>query len=180
VEETDLTKSFDGWLTPDASTAKLREIVLGWCRDLATDKNPRWLTLSGRSGCGKTFLARCVWSLWRRKWSYFRPGRPIGQNGWSYTMPAVWVDCAGLQSLSFDDRRRLLDEAGDSWLCVVDDLGAGANSSEWFVSEMLGFLNQRMGRWTFLSTNLTPRRKPLFNSDVAGLVATITSVEKTE
>ena len=52
------------------------------------------------------------------------------------------------------DRREILDKASEPWLTVVDDLGAGHNT-DYFVSEILGLLESRLGKWTFITTNLT-------------------------
>ena len=107
--------------------------------------NPRWITLLGPSGIGKTHCATKLWNLARDR------------SVWAYTEfnPQVvyWPEYVSrLRSgKAFDHVRDMLD-----WPVVfIDDIGADRDTSG-FASEQLNMLlGRREGKWTILTSNLS-------------------------
>lgn len=97
----------------------------------------RWLTLWGRSGTGKTMLARAVYEhfLHRAVW-------------------LQWVDfCRRYQSR--EDVNKSLWRACEAEVLVIDDAGA-EHQTPATLGLLHGLLQSRIRQWTVITTNLSP------------------------
>ena len=116
--------------------------------EIATGTLPRWLTFCGKSGNGKTHLAKALW-----RW--IKATQDTRQAQFSFGM-TMWHWPSFVADLRSGDRRGEWREAsGWPFLCV-DDIGADRqtdNSAE----ALSTLLCARTGRWTILTTNLTAR-----------------------
>lgn len=112
---------------------------------------PRWLTLCGASGCGKTHLARELYNWFRRYKAHFiHPTLGINQ-----LHDCRFVDTS---ELAGDLKKGLYAHAAEIARChflVLDDLGAERDTSGFLAEQFLKLLNQRMGKWTIITSNLT-------------------------
>ena len=99
--------------------------------------NGRWLTLWGRSGTGKSMLARGIYEAFPRRAHWLD-----------------WVDlCRRYQSK--DDINRALRWACDAEVLVIDDAGA-EHQTPATLGLLHGMLQSRLGQWTVITTNLSP------------------------
>lgn len=113
--------------------------ILHGCRE-----RRRWLTLFGRSGCGKSHLAQAARAClkgYKRKVSLFN---------WS----------AMRDELLSDPQGGLMEYAQGRPILVLDDVGAEYMASEraerMSASLLYRLLEARLGKWTLLTSNLAP------------------------
>lgn len=106
----------------------------------------RWLTLSGNSGIGKTFLMRQIFEAAKRVPAIAsHPALKVPNQFWT------WSDV--VDELR-DKKFWLLKELAELNLLCLDDVGAENATS--FSSERLYYLlNSRLGKWTVITTNKT-------------------------
>lgn len=101
-------------------------------------RSPRWLTLIGQSGCGKTYLSRAVRAIardqLRMKAQYWNVSRIADR----------------LRSGEYD----LCDHLAALDFLVLDDLGA-EHSTEFSRSKLYQILDSRLGKWTVVTSNLS-------------------------
>lgn len=98
---------------------------------------PRWLTLCGQSGCGKTHLALRIRDIARERLRFPRCQR------WTVTRYAEMLRCG-----HWDLQAQL--EGLD--LLILDDLGAEA-MSDMIRASLYDLLNSRLGKWTVITSN---------------------------
>ncbi len=118
----------------------------------APNATPRWLVLAGKSGTGKTHLARCIYQwfrshLWRTSY-VTTPGHIASRDGNFY----LWPSCVDRLRAG---RYSLLDGMTEDWFCVVDDIGSERDPSGFSPDNLLKVLNGREKKWTVVTSNLT-------------------------
>ena len=131
----------------DPVLERMRKGAELFAADIISGTNPRWLTLWGRNGVGngtgKTFLARLIG---RRVWGHLPGAIPAYTLRWGHL-------CARWQAR--EDVTQKLGFANDAGLLIIDDAGA-ENQTQGTVSLLQNLLNGRLGKWTILTTNLSP------------------------
>lgn len=108
---------------------------------------PRWLTLCGESGLGKTFLADLIRSAAPPDCfehpSLQRAGRKLN-----------WGDC--IWKLRREQTREEacadVDYALEQRLLLIDDIG-GSKDSEFSASALFRIIEHRMNKWTIITSN---------------------------
>jgi len=128
---------------------------------------PRWLTLTGVNGCGKTMLMRQVFA----QANAANPGNPASNPIWPPdwdTRPAdgvhvyrssrpycVWFDERGLAARMRDGDFNLPASLAGDYFVALDEVGSARDPTN-FVAQAVGDLcEHRLGRWTMFATNLT-------------------------
>lgn len=108
---------------------------------------PFFLTLYGRAGAGngtgKTFLARMILERVRRH-----------QPGAVPTKFLDWTDTAR-RFQSHEDITKRMAFSREADVLVIDDAGA-EHRTEATIGLLFGLLNSRLGKWTVITTNLSP------------------------
>lgn len=125
----------------------------------AADMNhtrPRWMTITGQSGIGKTMLAREVYRHFM-DYSRFEIGldrldnRIIGNTG-------QFVDwrrfCKDIRGGAFGR----IDDICDDWFVVLDDIGTEYDPNGFIASTLDRVMNSRLGKWTLITCNLSLRQ----------------------
>ena len=137
-----------GWLRLETHRDPELEALVGVCAAFATAfkrcEAPRWLSILGVTGTGKTHCAR-------RLWEHLR-----GRSDWSHSvyLPQVvyWP-----QFVSELRGGQAFDQFRDLWrwpALLIDDIGAERDTTG-FASEQLNtLLGCRVGKWTLMTSNL--------------------------
>lgn len=126
--------------------------------DMETGRDPRWLTLLGNPGTGKTMLARQVLEQSRKS----NPGEAslwLGGTG-IYREENRRPYCLWLDATKFANRMRsgeydLPESYGPDWCVALDDIGAGRDRTDFVADGIYRFANRRLNRWTVWTSNLT-------------------------
>ena len=131
----------------DPVLAKMRHVAARFVRSIRQGCSPCWLTfwgVNGRgNGTGKTHLARLISEAVRMH----LPATPP-------TCFLSWPNvCARKQSGG--DVTHKMGFARESGLLIIDDAGA-EHQTDWTAAFLMDLLNWRLGRWTIMTTNLSP------------------------
>lgn len=110
---------------------------------------PRWVSFVGRSGTGKTHLAK---EIYRYVW------RNLGGENDRQKLFCLDFRFAAADELAQQWRERksaYLPEYERAPLLVVDDMGTVADKSGFVTDAMYTLLSRRIGKWTVITSNLT-------------------------
>ena len=140
------------------SVADAAEACSQFVAEIAAGGRPRWLTISGPYGCGKTFLARHTF-IAAAKWCKERTADYVQPSGIYHekTRRPMFrmLDEARFAQLLLDDRQYDLPEyLAHEWLVCFDDLGSKRDGKEVLADALLRLANQRLDKWTLWTTNL--------------------------
>jgi DNA replication protein DnaC len=132
---------------------KLREMLAAaqdFVRDMATGAPPRWLSLLGRSGTGKTHLARGISRFFKAEASIYidrvtgaHLSRQGGFIGWRKIVDQLRNGEYGI-----------MDAVCNDWFVALDDIGA-ERASDFSVSKLDQIIDARLGKWTVITCNFT-------------------------
>ena len=119
-------------------------------RDMAIGAAPRWLSLLGWSGTGKTHLARGISRFFKANASvYIDPAtgahlsRRGGFIGWRKIIDHLR-----------DGDYEIMRAVCDDWFVALDDIGA-ERASDFSVSKLDQIVDERLGKWTVITCNFT-------------------------
>src|SRR6516165_7761858 len=119
-------------------------------RDMAMETAPRWLSLLGRSGTGKTHLARGITRFFKTMATiYIEPGtgahliRRGGFIGWRKVVDHLR-----------DGDYGIMDAVCNDWFVALDDIGA-ERASDFSVSKLDQVVDARLGKWTVITCNFS-------------------------
>lgn len=129
-----------------------RQKAAAFVNDMATQHKPRWLSFVGRSGTGKTFLAKKIFNFVLRN---------VAQNFKILGESTIFSgDCTATSADALAQMWRANKSSDssqfvDADLLFVDDIGATADRSGFITDAMYSLLSRRLGKWTLLTSNLT-------------------------
>ncbi len=144
------------WLTgfetdADECLVDARDGVAKLMAEILSLSSPRWLSLCGHSGTGKTMLARRFARFMRHRGQYYH--HPT--NGAQLSRPwAYWGEDELARDLR-DGNHRLVNDLSGLWLLVLDDIGFSNDNTGFLTSALGEILNRRAGKWTLLTSNLS-------------------------
>lgn len=111
--------------------------------------SPRWLTVCGRSGTGKTMLMTELFNFCERN---FRSSSKMDGDRASLIS---FVSVSSLK-LANDFREGFrCGYASEADFLFVDDVGAESDSTGFVTGRICDLLSERVGKWTLLTSNLT-------------------------
>lgn len=149
--------------TLDAHDASLKEAAAAcaqWVAEVAAGRAPRWLTLTGVCGCGKTMLAQQIFD----EASKYNPGnkglwipRDEGYSDGDRRPRNVALTASKFGQLMMAGEYDLPEYLADDFLVLLDDLGASRDKTQFQADALYRLYNQRQGKWTITTTNLRLR-----------------------
>jgi DNA replication protein DnaC len=143
----DLNPKFVDWLGfktfGDTELIKAAQAGQEWASAFKTKKAPRWLSLIGSSGTGKTHIANRLWKYAKEK------------SDWSkcdyFPVVIFWPDF--IQKLRSGGVFEMRQEMKRWPVLFLDDIGAERDPSGFAAEELNTLLGCRMDRWTLLTSN---------------------------
>jgi DNA replication protein DnaC len=143
---------FDSFQTlddPQLTKMKLAAVEFAW--HMVGKGSPRWLTLLGKSGAGKTMLARIV----NRIFNYNLRGTV------SYESSTIvqrydggFITWNKLATYLREGEFRVFDDICAHDFVVLDDIGS-EHSTAFTNAKLFEFMNRSLGKWRVITGNLT-------------------------
>lgn len=119
--------------------------------EMQSGSTPRWLSLVGRSGTGKTHLARRVWNRWKKNLQDYRETEDsvtVRRDGrWIYWPQAV--------DRIRDGEYGLVPALEQADMVILDDIGGEYDPNGFTTSKLNTLANARLGKWTIITSNLS-------------------------
>jgi len=132
--------------------AKLLRAGATFIRDLCYDYYgpKRWLSLIGTSGAGKTHMAKGIYRAWEGKGRWF-----VNRNGANQPRDGYYWDFSRFINEIRSGHYGVFDDCRRADFLILDDVGAGHSHSTFAIDKLYELLNERLGKWTVLTSNLT-------------------------
>lgn len=130
----------------------LVQATASFIRDFKTAKKPRFLSLLGTSGSGKTFLAKYTWRWFDKSGRFYKEPN----TGATLVHTGQFCDWRSFveQCLSGDYSRT--QDLRDDYFVVLDDIGAKRDKSGAWVDKLDTILADRSeAKWTLITANLS-------------------------
>ena len=134
----------------EAKLSEMLDAAKEFIRDMAIGTAPRWLSLLGRSGTGKTHLARSITHFFTAEAAiYIEAGtgahvsRRGGFIGWRKVVDHLR-----------DGDYGIMDAVCNDWFVALDDIGA-EKASDFSVSKLDQVIDARLGKWTVITCNFS-------------------------
>ena len=130
----------------DAELEKIAQACWDWTQAFKAKQSPRWLSLLGTSGTGKTHCATRLWN-WASARADFR-------NAQFIHVPVIWPRF--VQRLRAGNGFKMRDDIANWPVLFVDDIGSERDTTGFATEELVALLMSRMGKWTLITSNKTP------------------------
>lgn len=147
----------------DPVLERMRNAARVFIADIESGAPPRWLTLWGTNGTGKTFLASLIVEAVRERLTVglqATPTRPQGElmapGGRRQRGPRV-LRWAPLME-AYQGKQEItpkLDAARAASILLLDDIGA-EHITPATLAKLSALLDARLGKWTVITSNLSP------------------------
>ena len=122
---------------------KLAQAAQAWASAFKRGDKPRWLSIIGTSGAGKTYAAK-------RLWRYAKDNS--NWQGCDYFPHVVfWPDF--IQELRAGASYAIRNEMKRWPVLFLDDIGAERDPSGYAAEELNTLLGCRVGKWTLITSN---------------------------
>ena len=143
------TEAWARWLDVDMrGLPSIRSMVTACASFLVAfrgNQTPRWITLMGKTGVGKTHCARRVWDYAQRNANWSRSAYSPRLVYWPRFVSSLRAGTA------FDLLRDMM-----VWpVLFIDDIGAERDASGFATEQLNTLLGCRSDRWTILTSNLS-------------------------
>lgn len=125
--------------------------ALMFCREMEMGLEPRWLTLLGPAGVGKTHLARWITCFFVCRVQRF----PLaGKTGWIIgERPGVLWSWRNVSRRMKGGEFGLVERICEDWFAAIDDVGAEHDPTNFMASSLDQIANARLDKWTVLTSN---------------------------
>lgn len=147
----------------DHDLERMMNAACDFILDIHSQAEPRWLSFLGRSGTGKTMLAKAIMQFIHDvSLQFMHPGTGATMTHLIYS--AKWPRMVGEMKQGDFDTVDLLCEKEIKWdgskgntyaFALIDDIGQPEDSGKSYLLASLGRIaDERMGSWTIWTSNL--------------------------
>jgi len=155
-----LSKHFAGFNTcGDPILEKMLLAAHDWIGEVQAEKQPRWLSLTGESGTGKTFLAQMALAACRtipKLMEHRALSCPVLKTYW----PTL------LNQLRDGHYYRVTDLIAAN-VVLLDELAIEHDPSGFGADKLCHILSGRVGKWTIITSNLAISRIASLDNRIA-------------
>lgn len=135
----------------DPQLERMLAAAVQFADDINAGQSPRWLSLLGTSGAGKTFIAKQV-IRWFKTTSLFRTS--IDEKTGEIVYPGDFYSWRKTADAILGGDYSRVDELCAEKFVVLDDIGAEYRDKNGIVKSKLDrILDARVGKWTILTCN---------------------------
>jgi DNA replication protein DnaC len=127
----------------DEEIERMVRVSAEWGADVRDGEKPKWLSLLGSSGTGKTHIAKCLWNWLSKKPDFADKAEYVPQ--WIYWPKLVEDLRSGNAYNRYRDMMR--------WKYLVLDEICAENQTEFSTEKLHNLLGSRVGRWTIVTSN---------------------------
>lgn len=128
----------------DPELIKMVEACGRFCMAVKYQQSPRWISMLGVTGVGKTHSANRMWNWAEPRFNWSKCQYIHSKIYW----PAF---ISGLKSNQNYD---MLSEMWSWPMLFLDDIGAERDTSGFAAEQLNTLLGQRVGKWTIITSNL--------------------------
>lgn len=124
-----------------------------FCAEMAQGMRPRWLSLLGQPGTGKTHLAKRIYAFFEAQVE----GTLVPGQDLSHTRRTMHGRYASWRKVAKALKSRNFGAASDlehPQFVVLDDIGA-EHGSDFVASELDNIIDARLGKWTVITSNFS-------------------------
>ena len=135
----------------DPQLEEMQRAAAGFLDDMSQGKPPRWLSLLGPSGVGKTFLADLILATIRRR--DMSPTVFLMEGHRREGVVRMHFEGALERMLQFGQWGRFVDICGAK-CALIDDVGVGVIPLEISKPKLVSLVERRLNQWTLFTSNL--------------------------
>lgn len=158
------TKEWAGWFNfdlrenrPDREHQQMIALINAAARFVLAVRSgsgtPHWLSLLGKSGAGKTMVAKRIWR-WFKQSELFRS--EVHKRGQLIIYPGQWCYWPNVASeLQANSGYGWLEDLATEKLVVFDEIGSERDVSAHVRDCLARTLCARVGKWTIITSNKT-------------------------
>lgn len=155
----ELWEAPDGWTLPNGKPGplvkpqleRMLQEVFHFGRDQHEKKHPRWLSLLGSSGVGKTYLSKKLFKLYQGSSS-----RQFSMSPDGVSRSETWVDWPELAGdLQQNEGQGLMDQLQGDYFVVLDEIGADRDKNGHVRDCLARLCSTRVNKWTIITSNLS-------------------------
>lgn len=142
-------EAFRGLGDPELEEMKAKSAQ--FVQDMLDDLPPRWLSLLGTSGAGKTMLARRIANIFRDHLDFTVIKADADQV---VRRRGGFISWNKLATALREQDYRMFDDVARDWFVVVDDIGS-EHASAFINAKLFEFCARRENKWTVFTGNLS-------------------------
>ncbi len=138
----------------------MKDEAVSFIDDLFNSRNPRWLSIVGTSGAGKTMLSKIIWHLFRDHrhtvidWT--RTRQTEGVNPRIIRWRGGFINWSKAVNRMLKGDYEFLEDLRAYDFFVLDDIVSEYQKMrELSTSKLYDVLESRLGKWTVLTANVT-------------------------
>lgn len=148
----------------DPQLVQMKREAASFLDDLTNARNPRWLSLLGTSGAGKTMLAKAIWRQFRDNlhmeidWVRTKASQtPDNPHGTFYRFRGGFINWGNaINNRMLKGDYEFLEDMRDYSFFAIDDIASEyERHRELSASKLYNVLESRLRKWTVITANLS-------------------------